>query len=293
VLIRISEDFFTKNTPPIPPPPAWPGTKEGKAASAGANNSKEADPTGSGERPAASIGQGWKAPEIKVEVPDGGFERNQTGTNVAPPTAVHPPEVDFSRQVDRGRDYAKTGIPGSINPQGGRRSIPRDNWAPGSEPQSTSVPFCIYANKQITDFALNDLEGRPYSYRQGGRRLVLLDFWATWCVPCRHTIPHLRILQERYRDAGLEVVGITYEGYGKLQEQRRKIYDVSQNSRINYKLLLGRPDCPVKAKLGIRIFPTLILLDQNGWIIWRHEGAPGPGDIQELESKIQSRLGAR
>jgi thiol-disulfide isomerase/thioredoxin len=285
VLIKISEDFVGKNTPPIPPPPVWPGSKEDKATSAAANN-QWSDPARAGERSTAAVGPGWKAPEIKIDGPDRGFERNDTGNNVAPPTQVHPADIDKTRIVIRQPELAKNGPLVDIGPQVPRRTAPPDGW-PGQ------VPSCVFANNQLINFALNDLYDRPWEFQQRRRKLVLLDFWGTWCLPCRQTIPHLHILQERYRDAGLEVVGITYEGYGKLQDQKRRIDDVCQNARVNYQILVGNPNCPVKTKFGVRAFPTLVLLDANGWVVWRHEGALEPAELKDLEIRIQSRLGTR
>jgi len=288
VVIKISEDFVNKNTPPIPPPPVWPGSKEEKAEAPAADNTK-ADLARAGAA-GGSTSPSWNAP-ARIDGPDGGFDHGPAGTNVTPPVAIGTPEPDPSRIAQAG-SLAKNDTV-AINPQGGPRPTPTEKWIPGREADSYQVPSCVFANNQLVNFTLNDVDDRPYSFRYRRGKLVLLDFWATWCLPCRQTIPHLRILQERYGAAGLEVVGITYEGYGSLAEQKRKIQDVCLNRDINYKVLVGSPGCPVKTKFGVRAFPTLILLDENGRVIWRHQGALEPAEVKDLETRIQSGLGGR
>jgi thiol-disulfide isomerase/thioredoxin len=290
VVNKISEDSVGKNPPPIPPPPVWPGSKEDKATSAAADNSRS-DPTRVTQGPPAAAGPSWRAPEIHVEGPDRTLDSGDVSNNVAPPTSVRPAAVDPTRIAEK--DVAQRPPLVDIPAQGGPRRDGPGAWVPNQELEPATVPSCAFANNQLINLALNDLWGRPWEFRQRRRKLVLLDFWGTWCLPCRQTIPHLRILQERYGAAGLDVVGITYEGYGKPQEQKRKIYDVSQNARINYQVLVGAPNCPVKKQFGVHAFPTLVLLDENGWVIWRHEGAMEPAELNDLEIRIQSRLGSR
>lgn len=156
----------------------------------------------------------------------------------------------------------------------------------------TQVPSCVLVGRQLVNFALNDINGQPWELKKNRTgKLVLLDFWATYCVPCRQAMPALKGLQSRYGSQGLEVVGIAYERSGSPQEQAYRVNDVCQKLLINYRQLLGSgPSCVVQSQLGIRAYPTLVLLDEQGTIIWRHQGGLGPNDMEELERLIQSRL---
>jgi thiol-disulfide isomerase/thioredoxin len=151
----------------------------------------------------------------------------------------------------------------------------------------------VLTGRQLDNFALNDLFGQPWEYRNNRSRLALLDFWGTWCMPCRQAIPHLNILQNNYGRYGLKVVGIAYE-YGTLQERLRKVQDVRNHLGINYQLLLGSDfeTCPVKTQFAIGNFPTMVLLDENSRIIWRCEGFDA-GRLQELEMLIKLQLHLR
>jgi thiol-disulfide isomerase/thioredoxin len=147
---------------------------------------------------------------------------------------------------------------------------------------------------RLDNFALYDLNGQPWEYRQHRGRLVLLDFWETRCLPCQHAIPHLRSLQEAYGQWGLEVVGIAYEE-GDFWSQVQKVQQVKGRLGVNYRLLLGsdRPTepCPVRKQFRVRAFPTLFLLE-NDQIIKRWEGLDGE-DWKVLELLVRQRLGVR
>jgi thiol-disulfide isomerase/thioredoxin len=178
----------------------------------------------------------------------------------------------------------------------GRSSTPSpaDTLAvPGPQFGPPRVPSCVLTGQTLYNFALNDLTGHPWEYRQRRGKLVLIDFWGTWCIHCLHTIPNLNILQERYGPYGLEVIGIAYET-GAPAEQVRKVNDVRQRTRMNYRVLLGsdRDTCPVRKQFGVRAWPTMVLIDDTGRIVWRGEGGD-PQHLRELEVVIQQRLAAR
>ena len=65
----------------------------------------------------------------------------------------------------------------------------------------------VYEKQSAPNFTLQDLSGQEVSLRQHKGKIVLLDFWATWCAPCRRSIPELVDIQEKYRDQGLVILG--------------------------------------------------------------------------------------
>jgi thiol-disulfide isomerase/thioredoxin len=155
------------------------------------------------------------------------------------------------------------------------------------------VPSCVLTGQTCYNFALNDLSGQPWEFRQRRGRLILVDFWGTWCVHCMQAVPSLNMMQERYGPFGLEVVGIAYES-GTPAEQTRKVNDVRQRMQINYRVLLGseRETCPVRRQFGVKAWPTMVLLDDTGRIIWRGEGFDQQ-HVRELEVVIRQRLAQR
>jgi thiol-disulfide isomerase/thioredoxin len=155
------------------------------------------------------------------------------------------------------------------------------------------VPSCLVANQRLKDFALYDLDGRPWEYSRNHQgKLILIDFWGTWCVPCLKAIPHLVELQQQYGAYGLEVIGVAY-GRDEV-EQAQAVKRVRDRMNINYMLLLGGEPatCPVKSGFGVDSFPTLVLLDAYGNVLWHARGVD-PGKLRELDHEIRSRLGFR
>src|SRR5262249_3610418 len=179
------------------------------------------------------------SPEPRTPAPPSG--------NTQPPTG----NVRTESVVDSNQVAQRAGIPVMIPPQTPPTAAP---------PGSTPVPSCVLTGRQLHNFALNDLGGHPWEYRNHHGRLVLLDFWGSWCVPCLQTIPHLTALQQRYGGYGLEVIGIAYEQNGASQEQAHRIERVRQRLRINYRLLMGGgSQCPVQTQFQIGSLPTLVL----------------------------------
>lgn len=81
---------------------------------------------------------------------------------------------------------------------------------------------------------LKDLQGRPIRLRDYKGKVVLINFWATWCPPCRAEVPDLIKMQHEYRGRGLQVIGVTYppQTLGEVRRFVRKL-------RVNYPVALG------------------------------------------------------
>jgi thiol-disulfide isomerase/thioredoxin len=156
------------------------------------------------------------------------------------------------------------------------------------------VPSCVLVGKKLENFALYNLNGETWTWqRDRVGRVVLLDFWFTTCTPCVQAIPHLRDLQKKYGSQGFQVVGIAEER-GERVEQVQKVINARSRLGINYVTLLGgggNGPCPVATQFGVDSFPTLILLDDQGNILWRHTGALNAQMSAELDSAIRQRLG--
>jgi peroxiredoxin len=110
------------------------------------------------------------------------------------------------------------------------------------------------------DFALKNLKGHKVRLTDFGGKVVLLNFWATWCPPCRVEIPHLKELYAKYQDKGLEVIGISLDLAG---EEVVKIF--VERNQISYSILLGDERIAVDYG-GILGIPTSFLIDRQGKI---------------------------
>src|SRR5215210_4959171 len=93
-------------------------------------------------------------------------------------------------------------------------------------------------------FALKDLGGRVIKLSDYKGKVVLLNFWATWCAPCRAEMPALIKLQKEYQSRGLQVLGITYPDYRLSAVQK-----VARQLKVNYPIVLGRRE--EAAKYGV------------------------------------------
>ncbi len=125
-------------------------------------------------------------------------------------------------------------------------------------------------------FTLTDLSGKPVSLADFRGKVVILDFWATWCPPCKKEIPDFVELQKQYGSKGLQVVGIALD-------QPDKVMAFTQQNGINYPVLLGN-EAITGTYGGIDGIPTTFIIDKKGKIINRFEGFR-PRDVFETEIK--------
>jgi cytochrome c biogenesis protein CcmG/thiol:disulfide interchange protein DsbE len=128
------------------------------------------------------------------------------------------------------------------------------------------------------DFTLQDLAGNEVSLRQYRGKIVLLDFWATSCPPCRKSIPELVDVQEKYRDQGLIILGISTDDPRRVSD--KSLLGFKKRYRINYSIL--RADYGVTLDyFGTRnmAIPTLFVIDQKGKVVDRIVGhIPGAAE---------------
>lgn len=122
-------------------------------------------------------------------------------------------------------------------------------------------PFVVGQQKIPTpQLTLKDTNGRPLRLKDYKGKVVLLNFWATWCAPCRAEMPDLVLWQREYRNRGLQVIGVTYPPE-KLGEVRRFM----QSIKVNYPVAIG--DESTKAQFdSSEILPLTVVIDRAGKI---------------------------
>ncbi|SPD73895.1 Thiol-disulfide isomerase-like protein [uncultured Desulfobacterium sp.] len=123
----------------------------------------------------------------------------------------------------------------------------------------------IAAGPAAPDFSLKDLSDKTVTLKQYRGSIVVLDFWATWCPPCRAAIPELVAMQEKYRDKKLAVIGISMDDPRKVTNEYLRSF--SEKFNINYIIL--RFDLKVvEDYFGAQApaLPTLYIIDRDGQV---------------------------
>ena len=114
---------------------------------------------------------------------------------------------------------------------------------------------------------LKDVDGKPVNFSQFKGKVVVLDFWATWCGPCRSEIPGYVKLQEKYKDKGLVIVGVSLDQAGP--DAVKKFIG---EFHMNYQVVMGDADI-VHAYGDVQYFPTTFIIDRTGKIRDKKVGA--------------------
>lgn len=130
---------------------------------------------------------------------------------------------------------------------------------------------------------LKDLNGKTISSSDFKGKVVVLDFWATWCPPCRAEIPGFVELQDQYRKDGVVVIGASVDD----SDQTAAVRKFAEKFRINYPVALADQDT-VRTFGGIAAVPTTFIIDQQGRIVSRHLGFTEKADL-EKEIKVLLR----
>jgi thiol-disulfide isomerase/thioredoxin len=130
-------------------------------------------------------------------------------------------------------------------------------------------------------FQLNDLDGKPVSLAAAKGKIVILNFWATWCGPCRAEVPDLVELQKRYADK-LEIIALATD-----EDDPDEVRRFVLQSGINYRVAMTSEEV-LRNYGGIAALPTSFVIDPQGRIVQKHVGLNDP-TIYELE--VRAMLG--
>jgi peroxiredoxin len=115
------------------------------------------------------------------------------------------------------------------------------------------------------DFSLQDISDQKVSLSDFRGKVVLVDFWATWCPPCRMSIPELVKLQDKYRAEGLEILGISLDD--PADDLNRYLNEFKVKFKINYRILRFNPKV-MQDYFGMEspAIPTMFVIDRDGKI---------------------------
>lgn len=138
---------------------------------------------------------------------------------------------------------------------------------------------------EVRDFRLENLKGEVVKYSEiRGENITIIDFWATWCKPCRSSVPKLVELYNRYRDKGVGFIGINVDGPRNLA----KVGPVAKSLGIEYPVLLDI-NGKIMSEMNVTAVPSLLIVNKENRIVSFHRGYR-PGDEVVLETEIQKLL---
>ncbi len=129
--------------------------------------------------------------------------------------------------------------------------------------------------KQAPDFALKDSDGKLVHLKDYAGKVVLLDFWATWCGPCKIEIPWFMEMQRKNKDQGFEVLGVAMDDEGW-----ETVKPFMSDMGMNYRVLMGN-DMTAQLYGGVDALPTTFLIDRTGKIAAVHVGLASKKDFED------------
>ena len=124
------------------------------------------------------------------------------------------------------------------------------------------------------EISLTDIEGKRLDLADYRGKVVVLDFWATWCGPCRAEIPGFVVLQEKYASQGFSVIGIS------MDDEPGPVVDFYKEFKMNYQVAVGNQRIG-ELYGGILGLPTTFLIGRDGRIYAKHTGGINPAIIEE------------
>lgn len=145
----------------------------------------------------------------------------------------------------------------------------------GSLSEAAPSLFPVAKRVSAPGFALKDSNGRETRLAEFKGKVVLLNFWATWCGPCKAEIPWFSEFQKKFEGSGLVVVGVSMD-----EDGWQTVRPYMQKMSMGYRVLLG-DDGTARQYGGIDSLPQTLLIDRQGRIAARHVGLTGKNTFEE------------
>ena len=138
--------------------------------------------------------------------------------------------------------------------------------------------------KKISHVEFYNSKSKKVILNDYNSKLVIINFWATWCAPCKKEMVFLDEFEKEYKKEGFSVLSVSIDNQKSLSQVRSYV----RVNNYSFDVFLD-PNMQVFKKMNGNLMPTNILLDQNGNIIWRHYGYL-PGDENNMNLQIRSAL---
>jgi peroxiredoxin len=131
------------------------------------------------------------------------------------------------------------------------------------------------------DLKFKDIHGKPFALSDYKGKVVWLDFWATWCPPCRKEIPGFMNLYDTYRSRGLVVIGVS------MDDSKADVMRFTKRLKVNYPILLGAGRDDLGSVFGELPLPTAFVIGRDGRICGKHDGlTPREAFEREIEALL-------
>ena len=140
--------------------------------------------------------------------------------------------------------------------------------------------------KDAPDFTLKDADGKVVHLSDYKGKVVLLDFWATWCGPCKIEIPWFMEMQRKHKEQGFEVLGVAMDDEGW-----EAVKPFLTELGVNYRVVIGN-DATAQLYGGVDALPTTFLIDRTGKIAAVHIGLVPKKDFQDGVEELLQAPGA-
>ena len=157
--------------------------------------------------------------------------------------------------------------------------------------QKEKVKNALQDINKAPDFTLLSITDSSYTLSKMEGKVVLINFWATWCGPCRMEIPEFNELQKTYHERGLHILGIS------VSDNKKQLKNFTKSFAVDYPLLYGSAkdmNNVMRDYDGVYAVPSSFLIGKNGNIIWKYPGAIlknyDPQTFADLVYKIEKEL---
>jgi len=163
-------------------------------------------------------------------------------------------------------------VPGAVSGQNSPQSDPRQSAAPAITGHADMIP-------DAPDFELKDLNGKTVHLQDFRGKAVALNFWTTWCIPCKTEMPWLNEFQKQYGKDGFVVVGIA------MDHSSRPVKNFIAKLGVNYLVLMGTP--AIADQYQVKGYPLTFYIDRYGRIT---DQVPGLATRNYMENEIKLAL---
>lgn len=150
-------------------------------------------------------------------------------------------------------------------------------------PQSEA--FAVKPEQQSPPFTLRTVDGKAVNLSDFHGKVVYLDFWASWCGPCRHTLPWMNTLQEKYAKRGLTVLAVNVDREQK--DAARALAEFTPSYPVVFD-----PEGSVASAYELPTMPTSFVIGRDGRVVSVHSGFR-EGDEYQVEAELQGLLGSQ